>query len=292
MNSFQKNSFINQIQCLKDNEFQEFIDKLFVICYATDFIPIKQKRDKGCDGILNRDTILCVYSPEKYDKKRFEKKIGEDYKLYETNFKDSYPKWEVIYNGIFTTDNIEFILGLNNGTILVSRDHIVDIIQKQNSYKRLEIAKLLDIPDELVYYDTINEIVCDIIQIQEVQNIEDITYEPPVYISDKIRLNFSQEESSKILDEYANYLTYFSLIKKVISEYRETDQLAFKNRINSEFRKFDGDFSTKMNNLIEVFSKNKNNDLYRLFVRVLVIYIFEQCLIGEKTRWEENASST
>ena len=52
---------------------------------------------------------------------------------------------------------------------------------------------------------------------------------------------------------------------------------------NTEEQPKDEDFL-----LIERF---KNDDTYKFYVRVALIYFFEQCLIGEKTGEEKNAAA-
>ena len=41
---------------LKENNFQDFINELLIKKYGTNFTPIKHKRDKGGDGIINRNS--------------------------------------------------------------------------------------------------------------------------------------------------------------------------------------------------------------------------------------------
>jgi hypothetical protein len=60
------NAIKQQIQALKDISFQFFIDELYLKRYGDEFVPIKQKQDRGNDGILHGDTILAVYAPEEY----------------------------------------------------------------------------------------------------------------------------------------------------------------------------------------------------------------------------------
>ncbi len=42
-----------KINSLKELRFQEFINRLYTICYGENFVVVKQKQDKGSDGILN-----------------------------------------------------------------------------------------------------------------------------------------------------------------------------------------------------------------------------------------------
>jgi hypothetical protein len=67
MNNVTENAFRIQIDALKEFAFQAFIDKLYTVIYGNNFTVVKQKHDQGCDGILNNETVLAVYAPEKYD---------------------------------------------------------------------------------------------------------------------------------------------------------------------------------------------------------------------------------
>lgn len=46
------NAIKTQISSLTDNNFQNFIDELYSKLYGSEYLSIKQKRDKGCDGII------------------------------------------------------------------------------------------------------------------------------------------------------------------------------------------------------------------------------------------------
>ncbi len=64
MNPLLRRQFRNAIKLLTDHSFQEFVAFLFSTAHGDSFTVLKQKQDKGSDGILNGDTILAVYGPE------------------------------------------------------------------------------------------------------------------------------------------------------------------------------------------------------------------------------------
>ena len=72
------------IDGLNGNNFQDFMNYFFIKKYGINFTPIKNKKDKGGDGILNDKTIIAAYAPERYPA-RFKIKIKEDYEKYKTN---------------------------------------------------------------------------------------------------------------------------------------------------------------------------------------------------------------
>ncbi len=108
MNSVFSDAIKIKIDSLKGNNFQNFIDELFLIGYD-DYIQIKQKRDKGCDGIIENKIVIAAYAPEIIGLRNFKKKIKKDYIDYKKNWSHKYPGWRVVYNGEFTAERIEFI---------------------------------------------------------------------------------------------------------------------------------------------------------------------------------------
>lgn len=61
---------------LKGTAFQDGMDRVYLCIHgSTEFQRVKQKRDGGSDGILNGDTVLAAYAPEKYSLADFKKKL-------------------------------------------------------------------------------------------------------------------------------------------------------------------------------------------------------------------------
>ena len=133
---------------LKESNFQEFIDFLFVLKYGQDYQPIKPKTDRGCDGILNGDMILSTYAPQKENLNSFKKKIGNDYSEYHKNWGDKYPKWYVVYNGELTSDRYSRIAAQlkRQGTPIPTNDiwiaaqtmeHGVELITSDHHFEKI-----------------------------------------------------------------------------------------------------------------------------------------------------------
>ncbi len=97
-----------QINSLNGLAFQNFIDKLFELLYEEDYLSIKQKRDKGCDGILN-EMVLSIYSPEKYRIETFKSKTIDDFNKYEKYWQNKYKNWLIIFNGEITGEMKLFV---------------------------------------------------------------------------------------------------------------------------------------------------------------------------------------
>lgn len=145
----------NQITNLKDISFQNFISELYSINYENDFDAIKQKRDKGCDGILNKNTIIAVYAPEKYDINSFKSKVKNDnpkslgdFDKYEKFWKSNNPYWHFIYNGEITGEMIDFLRNLKQDVDFIDISKIMRLITNLTHNKLKLIIDYLKIPND------------------------------------------------------------------------------------------------------------------------------------------------
>jgi CheY-like chemotaxis protein len=147
----------NQISNLKDITFQDFITELYSIKYENNFLAIKAKRDKGSDGILNKNTILAIYAPEKHNLDIFKKKVKNDnpkslgdFDKYELHWKNKYPNWQFIYNGIFTSEMTQVLTDLKPDVSLVDINILIRLITNLQKDKLELICNYLKIPDYLI----------------------------------------------------------------------------------------------------------------------------------------------
>jgi len=67
------------IEKLKNENFQSFIEYLFLMTHSDKFICVKPKHDDGCDGIINNEKIIAIYAPENHDLRLFKSKVNSDY---------------------------------------------------------------------------------------------------------------------------------------------------------------------------------------------------------------------
>jgi hypothetical protein len=104
MDEVLREQFKKRIEMRRKSLFQDFCDELFIKKFGQTFQVVKNKRDKGCDGILDNNTILSLYSPEKENLRNFKTKTKEDYEKYVANWKIKYPKWCFVYNGVLLTE--------------------------------------------------------------------------------------------------------------------------------------------------------------------------------------------
>jgi len=277
----------NKINSLKATYFQDSLDKIFLTIYGDDFTRIKQKHDKGSDGILNGETIIAAYAPEKYSLADFKKKVGLDYETYKKNWKNTHSKWLVICNFEITSSMKMFVNGLKSDAKTMCIEGLIELIRKQTWTKKKLIFQSLDMPDTYLSNDLLSIIIDDILNVSDcVGAIQ--PYEKPLYIEDKVRLNLDPEQIELFLDEYEEYLTLFSSIKAVIKDHNPQNIQALRSKIRVTYMGLNGTFSNKMMVMCEMLSGSKvNDDIYFYHMRAVIIYFFEQCLFGIKSPAEK-----
>jgi hypothetical protein len=274
------------IEKLKENNFQDFIVDLMVRKYGPKFTPVKQKRDKGCDGIIDNKTIIAAYAPETPILREFKKKVVDDYDKYNANWCGKYPCWCFIYNGEFTAEMVQCIDALGSNVEKWDISHIMDIIRGLNWAKKREIATSLGIDEKYFINDVLKNVVEDLTRNSK-QGLSLTEHKKPVYIEEKIELNFSKEDVQGILTEYEEALPYLTELKNVLKAYTDEEVTSLKSKVIANYGKLAGDFKTRFNNLNEgLAERNKNDDVYKYYVRVVLIYFFEACLIGQRTKGE------
>lgn len=283
MNSLLRNSFRHAIKMKSETAFQEFVAFLFAAAHGAAFTTLKQKRDKGSDGILNGNTILAVYGPESYSLSGFKKKIGDDYTNYSTNWKSSHPLWMVVFNGDFLANMVQFVEMKHAGTVKMGLSELVEMIERLSWTNIRRIGEYLGIPTELLLNDLIGEVVDDLVKAGESGNV---TSDRPnaVYIEDKIALNFERSEVPKATDDYYECLTYFDATEKMLRERSAMEVSALRQRIRRDFDTLSGGFKQRFQGLLDRYCEaHPADDLYRFAVTVLLTFFFEHCLIGTKS---------
>ncbi|MBN1340794.1 MAG: hypothetical protein JXA03_15805 [Bacteroidales bacterium] len=290
MNSPLQNKFKIQIETLTGFEFQDFIVELFLIKYgSTGFTVLRKKKDKGCDGIIvSEKQVIACYGPVDSKQKKFEKKVDEDFDDYINNWQSTFPNWMFIVNHDVTPSQINKVEGLKKGTPLVGIKGILSIIDELDGYQKRKLAKYLNIDSEFLAKDYLREILDDLLK--NSSSVEPRKeYSKPIYITDKVKLNFDGEDIQIVLDEYNIVAEYFIDIQDLIYCYEDEDIDKIKHRIVYDFSQTNGAFIDRFNILTKQYLSKystETDDDYRFYTRALLIYVFEQCLIGNKTENE------
>lgn len=277
-----------KIMGLKGTAFQDSLDRIYLCIYQNGFQRVKQKHDGGSDGIVNGDTVLAAYAPEKYSLNDFKKKIREDFKSYRSNWESTHCKWQVVTNLESNANMIQFVNGLKSGSPIVCIESLLQKISEQTWTVKIAIYRALDIPEHYLSNDVIATVIEDLIQLSGQGNSFE-PYEKPAYIQDKIDLNVSEEHRSTFTDEYEESLAIFPIISNVVKSRSPESVSAIRSKVRSIYTSLSGSFEKKINDLVDTMAQGKSrDDYYRHNMRVVMLYFFEQCLFGIKTASEVN----
>lgn len=286
MNKLLRDIFAEAIKRKTDTEFQEFVSSLYSIVYRNRFVAIKQKRDKGADGILNNDTILAGYGPEKPSLRDFKKKISADYKSFKENWKDEYPNWQVVYNGDFTASMVKHIDELHPGADKVGLRQLVELIADQSWPTIRNIGNLLAIPSDYYINDLLAQVVENLMN-HDGKSVPPASREKALYIEEKIALNYTAHDIEAATDEYSRSLEYFAALESLLKEYTDNEISALRSRIHRDFNMISGEFKERFESQNARYSeKHPHDDMFCFSVTVVLTYFFEQCLIGKTVEAE------
>ncbi len=292
MNSPLQNSFRIQIQSLYKFDFQDFITKLFMFRYgAENYTPPRDIKDKGADGIITKnETVVACYGPEKIDKKRYTKKIEDDFKSYSANWQSKYNNWMFVTNNDIPEWAIKKINSLKKDSSPVGLKNLLQIVDELSSFQKRELGNYLNVEKELFAQDYLKEIIEDLIKETSFTD-ENIEYKKQIYFPDKVSLNYKQEDIDSVFQEYDIYFEngIFNEIKSLLFGYEDEDTNKLKVRIINDFNNISGDFKSRLQQLTEKYLdkySSGNDDEYLFYIRAVSIYLFEQCLVGSKTKGE------
>lgn len=292
MNSPLHNSFKVQIENLYKYDFQDFITKLFMFRYgAENYTPPRDIKDKGADGIITeKETIVACYGPEKIDKNRYLDKIEGDFKLYSDNWQSKYKNWMFVTNNDIPEWAIKEINSLKKDSSPIGLKNLLQIVDELPSYQKREIGNYLNVPKELFAQDYLKEIIADLINEASFTD-GNVKYKQKIDFPEKISLNFEQEDINNILQEYYSYIEngVFNDISSLLFGYEDEDFEKLKHRIQYDYTNKSGDFKNRLQQLTEKYLdkySSENDDEYLYYIRAVLIYLFEQCLIGNKTKGE------
>lgn len=296
MNSPLQNKFKIQIEALTGFDFQDFIVELFLLKYSSiGFTVLRKKKDKGCDGIIvSEKQVIACYGPVDNDQKKFDKKADDDFDDFKSNWQSKFPKWLFVVNHEVNPTQVYKIESLKKGTPLLGIKGILSIIDELDGFQKRKLAKYLNIDREFLAKDFLKEVLDDLLK--NSNSVEPRKeYNKPLYIIDKVKLNFDGEDIQVVLDEYDIIAEYFSDIQDLIYGYEDDDIDIIKHRIVFDYSQTIGVFKDRINSLSNLYFAKytvDGDDEYRFYVRAFLIYIFEQCLIGKKTETENDITTS
>lgn len=289
-----------QVSSLTGDDFQEFVVGLMHHRYGSDgFTAPRRVKDGGADGIIHsKNAVIACWGPDGQApskvKKAFEKKVQGDHTSYKKNWHATYPNWIVVINREPAPHEIKFVDGLQAGSPVMGIDEILHMINNElTCASRRKVVESLKISTDLLSLDVISGLLEDILKNADGDGV--IEYAPPLYVTDKIRLNFAPHEVDTVDQEYSDLQEeYFVAIASAFEAFDDEEKKRIKRRIRNDYVSACGDsFAVKINTLIlQYIGKYSSVDdgEYRDIIRALLFWIFEQCLIGTKTPAEKSGS--
>jgi hypothetical protein len=273
-----------QVSSLRENRFQDFVDYLYTTSFGTDFVPIRQKHDKGCDGLLAREgTIVSVYAPQGYTLAAFRKKAAEDFRKYESSWAPKYPHWQFVYNGTLTAEAQDFLLGLKADVELVTIDHLLGKIERLTWSERRHLARRLGIDEQFLIYNILDAVLDDLLARADSHH-ELPRWQPALYIGDKIALNFQVQDVDTAKSQQAECMIYFGVLQRLLSKMTDSEISSLKSKVMADYMALAGTFPERLTHLTVSYSGNQHGDeMYVFFIRVFLLFLFEQCVIGRRT---------
>lgn len=286
MNPLLRKQMLAAIRLRTDTDFHEFIDFLYAQAHDSHYTSLKQKRDKGGDGILNGDTILAIYAPEAYSLNDFKKKITSDYKKYDTNWRSTHPKWMVLTNCDLLANMVQHIESKQSSAQKLGPVEIMTKIEGLSWTKIRRVAEFLGIATEFLINDLLGQVIDDLMRMDE-DGIATSQRPHALYIEDKIALNYAPDEIQQATTQYSESLEYFDATQSILKSHTTTELRALRSRICGDFSALGGTFSQRFNALVARYcGKSPDDDYYRFAVVVVLTFFFEQCLIGARTLGE------
>jgi len=281
-------------------EFEYIISELNLIQYGSDgFQPTRERRDDGAEGlVLSTKTIIATYGPDAFDEKKFKKKVDDDFKDYIEKWATTNPNWVMHYNNALAPAQLKIseelaIRALNEGIVtkyisIKGIDQIMYMIESEfSNVQQRAVAKLLGVPRELIVFDHVKDIINDLIEGERVEK-EVVDYKLEVDIEEKINLNYTEDDIEFALEEYEELNANGTLktIWRILSTFQTEEINSLKLRIKREFNNETGLFKSKLDALTNRYLlkyANENDDYSQYYIRSLLVYCFEQCMIGRKT---------
>lgn len=281
-------------------EFEAFINEMHLIRYGSNgYQPTRERKDDGAEGlILGTRTIIAAYGPDSYVERKFLKKVNDDFADYLTKWANNNPNWNMYYNNSLAPEQIKVSNDLRDlakkksltidNIIIKGIDQIMQLIEIEfNNKQQRQLATLLGVPKELIIFDHIRSIIDDLIWGFGI-DAENVKYKIAVCVPEKIKLNYSDSDAKIAEEEYTD-LNVDGTLKKIwniIATYEPEQINSLKQIIKKDFNNINGTFKEKLSGLTEKYLDkytSGQDDDFEYFTRALLVYCFEQCMIGEKT---------
>jgi hypothetical protein len=275
--------FKQNITLLTEIDFNNFINLLFATIHNSNFIPLLQKHDEGSDGLfVNEKISISIYGPNQKNDNltKFKKKVQDDYSNYSKNWKSNYPNWAFAFNNELTAERVIELQSHQTNVILYGIIQILNLIEQLTYISQRNLADYLGIPMEYIRNDIIKQVIDDILKITGEKSTMNSSLPPDLF--KKIKKNYSPSEFKDIVKEHQDSYSYIEQTMKIIGTYEDREVAAMKSKILYKFQNIKGEtFKERFNLLYESICENSNDDIYHYAARVLLLYLFEACYLGD-----------
>ena len=181
---------------------------------------------------------------------------------------------------------VKHVKSLNEGSYIICIERLLTQINHQTWTKKSSIFKAFDIQERYLTNDVLATAVDDLIKISEGGN-NFLPYEKPLYITSKITLNVQKDNVDIFMDEYEDSLKYFPELTHVLQLHTSASISSLRSKVRNTYKNHAGSFEEKFELMLNNFLGDQiGDDYYKFHMRVVLIYFFEQCLFGLKTREE------
>lgn len=279
-------------------DFEATVNKILLINHGYDnYYPTRERKDNGLDGlIVYNGTVIASYAPDKYFEKKYKLKADEDFTMYIEKWANKYKNWTMFYNNslapeqITHCDTLKELAKLNGYDCevkILGIEQIIQLIESDyNSDKIRKLCEFLNINKEYIIFDYIKSILNDLLSSSKNGN-EKAIYKNRIDYEDKVKLNYTERDQYDALEEYQEYIIDGTLkkIKDVFSTFDEDEINAIKMKIKTKFNSFNGTYKEKIEHVLNFYQEkyaSERDDQFEYFTRGLLVYCFEQCMIGKK----------
>ncbi|MNR07962.1 hypothetical protein D3C85_1240960 [compost metagenome] len=194
----------------------------------------------------------------------------------------------MLVNHDVAPEQLTIIDNLDGNTSIKGLKQILSIIENLPRTKLRKLAKFLEI-DSFIIQDYIRDILNDLLTNSDLKE-EIILYRHALYVPKKIGINYNEEDVDGALSEFLEISQNFSFVENILAGYEDDEKGKIKFRVIEDFNKLSGSFKEKLNNLTNQYTEkygSVSDDDYRFYVKTILLYMFEQCLIGKKTEKEK-----
>jgi len=290
MNKAVQNLFAARIETLQGFDFEDFVKELFLKRFSeTGFLPTRPRKDRGCDGILlHSRTILACFGPKEYDYNKFVRKVNEDFADYQKYWHSTHPNWQMVVNHKLDPRQQTYIEKKHPGSVILGLDHLLSIISTEiNATSMRHLSNLLGMDSSQVFSSYLAELLENLLLETKTDPSQLTEYkkEHLTALLDKIPLNYTVEDLESAYQDFDLVIPLFPTIRGHISNFTDEEKSRLKSRVVDDYNKMGGDFRQRVISLCDFYLQrfsHEDDEEYRFNIKSVLLYIFEQCLIGRK----------